>query len=60
MKSALINHDPMQGSDSFSSEWEYAVECGYFSIEEVKELFSEGRINKQELDYALNYLESEV
>lgn len=53
----LINYEPFKDS---VTEWEYAVENGYFDIEDVKEIFAEGRITKQELDYALCCLESEV
>lgn len=56
MKTPLINFDPVIKSDLWSSEWEYALECGYFTLKDVVELFKKKLITASEYIYAVDYL----
>lgn len=57
MNCILLGYDPFANADNYNSLLEQLLEGGQLDWNEVKELYNEGLITKEELEYAEEYLD---
>ena len=50
-----MNFDIMSRADLASSEWEYCIQCGYFTKKDVVNLFKKKLITADDYIYAIDY-----
>ncbi len=55
----ICPYDPFRWADNCSSDFEQMLEDSILDLEAVKELFDEGLITTEELEYAEDYLKND-